>query len=278
MSIILGHPPAGAGTPGWLPVLVPVLAAVGYLAAANRARHTPPGWRTARTVSFGIGAVLLAVALSPLVAARAHHDPRFHMLQHLLVGMYAPLAFVLAAPVTLALRTLPARARRGAALAYRSPLPHLLGHPATALVLNVGGLYLLYLTPLYAAAQDDPVLHVVVHVHLFAAGYLLAWSLAGPDPAPRRPGPGVRVAVLVLAAAAHSILAKLLYAGAPRWPSGAGFEPDALRDAARLMYYGGDLAEVLLAVVLFAGWYRRRARRAAPAPGEPCAPAAASAP
>jgi hypothetical protein len=30
------------------------------------------------------------------------------------------------------------------------------------------------------------------------------------------------------------------------------------------MYYGGDVAEILLATALFATWYRRRARRAIP--------------
>ena len=33
-----------------------------------------------------------------------------------------------------------------------------------------------------------------------------------------------------------------------------------MEQAARWMYYGGDLAEVVLAVLLFAEWYRRRAR------------------
>ena len=254
----------GSDPTDWLPVLAPVVAAGCYLVAATRAAAAPAGWSTSRILAVVGGAVLLAVAFSPAVSAAAHHDPRWHMAQHLVVGMYAPLALVLAAPVTLTLRTLPVRARRVAATGYRSRWLRLLGHPGTALLLDIGGLYLLYLTPLYAVTRHEPLAHAAVQAHLLAAGYLFAWSVVGPDPAPHRPGPGVRLVALFLAAGAHSVLAKLLYARAPHWPPGAGSDPAALREAARLMYYGGDLAELLLAVVFFAAWYRRRPRRARP--------------
>ncbi len=35
---------------------------------------------------------------------------------------------------------------------------------------------------------------------------------------------------------------------------------ESIEQAARWMYYGGDLAELVLAVLLFAKWYRRGAR------------------
>ncbi len=258
----LAHTGGGTGA-GW-PVVVAVLAAVtvAYLGAAGRARRDPRGWSGWRTAAFVTGVALLAVAAAPAVAQAARHDARAHMLQHLLVGMYAPLALVLAAPTTLALRTLPPGPGRRLGRMLRSRPAHLLGHPLTALLLTAGGLYLIYLTPLYAASQSRPLLHAAVHAHYLAAGYLFAWSIAGPDPAPRRPGMPLRVTALILAAGAHATLAKLLYARAPDWPPGAGTDPAALRDAAQLMYYGGDLAELLLAVALFATWYRRRARRA----------------
>lgn len=74
----------------------------------------------------------------------------------------------------------------------RSPAVHLLGHPAVAAVLSVGGLYVALLVPLPA--------HPVLDLHYLAAGYLFVWSVAGPDPAPRRPGLKVRMVVLVLTA------------------------------------------------------------------------------
>ncbi|PRX99828.1 cytochrome c oxidase assembly protein [Allonocardiopsis opalescens] len=255
-----GHGPAG----GWpvdpsAPLLLLLLAAaVAYLAAAAAQRWTPRGWSGRRCALWLLGTALLAAALLPPMAEWAHRDLRGHVLQHLLVGMLAPLALVAAAPATLALRSLPVRTRGAVAGVLRSRPVHLLGHPATALVLSTGGMYLLYLTPLYAAAHAHPPLHAAVLLHVFAAGYLFTWSVAGPDPAPRRPGTAVRLAALLAAAAAHSVLAKTMYADLR--PHGSPHPPDQVRAAAELMYYGGDLAGLLLAVALFAAWYRRAGR------------------
>lgn len=258
----------GGAAAGWPPVLVLLaLALCGYAGAALRARRARRGWSGWRTASFAAGVVLLAAAA--LSAPAVSHDPRGHMLQHLVVGMYAPLALVMAAPVTLALRTMPVTLRRPVARLLRSRPLHVLSHPVTALLLDIGGLSLVHLTPLYAATQTRPALHALVHLHYFAAGSLFAWAIAGPDPAPRRPGMGTRLAVLFLAIAAHSLLAKLLYAYPDLWPPGVE-STAALPEAAILMYYGGDLAELLLLAALFAGWYRRRSRSAAVGgPGRP---------
>jgi putative membrane protein len=232
-------------------VVLAVLA-TGYVVATTRAgRRGWPRWRTAAWLS---GCAVAAVALSPVLAG---HDPVSHMARHLLLGMVAPLGLVLAAPVTLLLRAGDRTTRRLVGRVLRSRPVHVLGHPVTAAVLSVGGLYAVLLTPLHTAGH--PVLATALHVHYLAAGYLFAWSIAGPDPAPRRPGTATRVTVLVAAAAAHAVLAKVLYANA------AG---QADRAAAQLMYYGGDLAELALAVALFAAWYRRtgNARRAVTPP------------
>ncbi|MEU7798453.1 cytochrome c oxidase assembly protein [Micromonospora arborensis] len=249
-----GH---GADGPGWLPVLPVALLAGGYLLASVR---DPRGWDHRRTAAWLVGCALLAVAVGPL--AQLPGDPRGHMAQHLLLGMLAPLGLVLGAPVTLLLRVAPARTRRLVGRMLRARPLHLIAHPVTAALLSTGGLALVLLTPLYAAAERQPVLHHALHLHYLAAGYLFAWSLAGPDPAPRRPGLAVRVGALLGAAAGHSVLAKYLYARAGALPPGlTDPDPEAFRVAAQLMYYGGDLAELFLAVALFATWYNRATRR-----------------
>ena len=97
-----------------LDVLAPTIAllvcAGVYLHLARRARRRNPakGWSPWRTTSFSTGLALLAVALLPPIAPFAHTDFRGHMAQHMLIGMYAPLALVLGAPVTLLLRAVPA--------------------------------------------------------------------------------------------------------------------------------------------------------------------------
>ncbi|MEU4509267.1 cytochrome c oxidase assembly protein [Nonomuraea wenchangensis] len=233
-------------------VIVPVLLAGGYLVAAART----PGWSRWRAAAFTGGAALVAFALTGPLAAYAAADFRGHMTQHLLVAMLAPLGLVLGAPVTLLLRALPRPYARRLGGLLRARVPHLLAHPVTALVLSAGGMIVLYCTPLYRAAMVTPWLHELVHVHFLLSGCLFAWAIAGPDPAPRRPSVPARLVVLGVAVAAHAGLSQLMYAG-------LGVDlpvPAAQRTgAAEIMYYGGDLAELLLAAVLVAGW--RPARR-----------------
>ncbi|MET8229783.1 cytochrome c oxidase assembly protein [Micromonospora sp. NPDC005298] len=261
-----GHPADG---PSWFPLLPVVLLAGGYLLAAAR---DPRGWDHRRTAAWLVGCALLAVAVGPL--AQLPDDPRGHMAQHLLLGMVAPLGLVLGAPVTLLLRVSPPPVRRAVGRLLRARGAHLIAHPVPAALLSTGGLALVLLTPLYAAAERQPVLHHALHLHYVAAGYLFAWSLAGPDPAPRRPGLAVRVGALLGAAAGHAVLAKYLYAHAGSLPPGlTDRDPEAFRAAAQLMYYGGDLAELLLATALFAAWYNRPAHRRTPGAGATPAPA-----
>ncbi|MFH9657390.1 cytochrome c oxidase assembly protein [Streptomyces sp. NPDC017248] len=248
-----GHPDAG-GAPGVvLPLLALLVCAAGYLLPAWRARRRNPvrGWSPWRTAAFGTGLALLAVALLPPVASFAHRDFRGHMAQHLLIGMYAPLALVLGAPVTLLLRTLSApRARRLTAVLHSTPA-RLLAHPAVALVLSAGSLPVLYFTPLYEAVLAHPAGHWLLHAHFLLSGCLFAHAVAGPDPAPSRPGVRARLVFLGCAIAMHAVAAQLMYGG-------FGVAVDApvaqVQGGATLMYYGGDIAELLLAAALVTTW------------------------
>ena len=216
---------------------------------------------------FTAGAALLGWALSPGFDALADADFGVHMAQHLLVAMLAPLALVLGAPVTLLLRALPPAAgpAAGACPAQRPDAPAgAPGHRAAAQRRRAGALYL---TPLYAATTTSEPLHALVHVHLVASGYLFAWVVAGPDPAPRRATVRTRLVVLGMAVAVHAVVAQLLFAGLLVQVH----EPVAeMQAAGNLMYFGGDVAELLLAVALLLTWKpgrrHRPARVQAPAP------------
>lgn len=257
----------GAGLLVALPALV---AALVYLVAVPRSlRHGR--WPWYRTASWLTGAAAVLVAtLGPLEAAA---DTSFvaHAVAHVLLGMLAPLLLVLGAPVTLALRALPVRVARQLSRLLARRLLRVLTEPAVALALAVGGLWLLYLTPLYALSREQPVVHLLVHLHLVSAGYLLAAALVGPDPVRHRRSPAHRALVLVVAVAAHDILAKYVY-GHP--PEGVG--PTAAQVGAMVMYYAGDAVEIATMVLLCAGWTRRsfRSSRVHPhhRPGDPAAP------
>ena len=234
------------------------VAAVGYLAAVRAGRQRGRGWPVRRTAWFALGLAGVALSLSPPAMHAAHLSLRAHMVQHVALAMLAPLALVLGAPATALLRGLPASSARRLARALRSRPVRVVGHPAVALVLNVGGMAALYATPLYGAMHGSGWVSAAVHGHMLAAGYLFSWSvLAGPDPAPHPAPMRVRLGVLALGIAAHAVLSKQL--AAQGWPAGY---PDAeTLAAAQVMYYGGDLAEALLLAALLAGWYRRRRAR-----------------
>jgi putative membrane protein len=124
-------------------------------------------------------------------------------------------------------------------------------------VLELGSLAALYLTPLYGLLHASPLLHLAVHAHMVATGCLVSWLLVGADPMPRRPGTPARLAALVVLAAGHAVLAKALYATTP---AGLG-AADEVRRGAQLLYHGGDAVELLLAVAVMAEWWRRTGRR-----------------
>jgi putative membrane protein len=253
-----GHSAAGGDLPGAaLSALVLVSAGAGYLMLARRAQRRNPAlaWSGARSASFLGGLALLALALLPPLAPAAHTDFRAHMAQHLLIGMYAPLALVLSAPVTLLLRNLPpARARQVVAV-VRSRCARVLTHPAVALALSTGSLPVLYFTPLYETCMAHPAGHLLLHAHFLASGCLFAHALAGPDPAPRRPGVRARLVYLGAAVAVHALVAQAMYGGffvAVHAPI------DRVQQGAEIMYYGGDVAELLLAAALVATWRPER--------------------
>lgn len=125
------------------------------------------------------------------------------------------------------------------------------------MVLDLGGLYALYLTGLYQAAEHDDLVHAAVHMHMFLAGCLLSWVLIGLDPIRRRPGTKARLAALVVAGAAHDTLAKLMYAH--NLPVGGG-SLASRHTGAELMYYGGTVIDLALAIVLMAQWYQASGR------------------
>jgi putative membrane protein len=243
------------GVPGpavdtYLPLLAVSSAAATYLglALAERRRRT---WPAGRVVAFLLGAAAVGGALSPRVDTWADGDFSAHMAQHLLLAMVGPLGMVLGAPVTLLLRTLPHPAARRLGRLLHGPAVRALTRPTVALALSSGGLVALYLTPLYELSTRHVAVHALVHTHLLLSGALFAWVIAGPDPAPGRAGVGARLIVLGAAIAVHASVAQLLYAGLLVRVHEPIVEMQAAGD---LMYFGGDIAELLLAAAMLVTW------------------------
>ncbi len=238
-------------------VLLLLLAAAGvaYVAATWRCR-TP--WPLGRTAAWLAGGAAAGVAVAGPLGE--HGDLRAHMAGHLLIGMAAPLLLVLGAPVTLALRALPVPAARRVSRLLRAAPLRWLADPLVAVPVNAAGLWLLYGTGLHARADHSPGWSALLAAHLLVSGYLATASVLAVDPAPHRRGVAVRALALAGGAAAHDVLAKVLYAHPPAGVPGA-------EEGARLMYDGGTVVTLLTAALLWRRWYTsREAVRAAAQP------------
>lgn len=209
-------------------------------------------WPLYRTVFWSLGILLAIISLNGPIASLSHLDFRAHMVSHLLLGMLSPLFMVLAAPMTLLLRTLPVKQARYITRILSSWPVAVIGNPIFTSFMSIGGMYLLYTTNLYGLMQQNMFFHVLVHLHFFIAGYLFSASIIYIDPTPHRRSFVFRSVVLVFTLAAHGILSKYIFAhppsGVPRHQSEAG---------GMIMYYGGDAVEVILIIILCSQWYKK---------------------
>ena len=168
-----------------------VIAAL-YLLGVRRLRHRGDAWPMGRTVAWLCGcAVLLFTTPSGL----GRYMPAMfsmHMVAHMLLSMLVPILLVLGAPVTLALRALPAAGRgdppgprEWLLAALHSRVSRFLTHPIVATVIFVAGFYGLYLGGLFDAAVSNHAAHMLMNVHFLLSGYLFYWVVIGVDPTPR---------------------------------------------------------------------------------------------
>jgi putative membrane protein len=234
-----------------------VLVLVMYILAAFVSSRRHKQWPLYRTVFWVFGVLCAAAAVVGPLANRAHMDFTAHMIGHLLLGMLAPLLMVLAAPMTLVLRTLNVTLARRLSRVLKSWPVRILSDPIVASFLNVGGLWILYTTDLYSAMQQNILLHVLIHIHVFFAGYLFTASMIYIDPTPHKSSFVYRAIVLVIALAGHGILSKYIYAQPPNSVPAAQAEI-----AGMLMYYGGDAIDVVLIFIFCFQWFRATRPRA----------------
>ena len=238
-----------------------ILLLVIYITAIVKTNQTHKPWPIYRTVFLCIGTTLAVISVGGPLAERALIDFRAHMAGHLFLGMLAPLLIALAAPMTLMLRTLhTSKARRITKLLKSRPIGWIT-NPITAAILNICGLWLLYTTSLYSLMHEFMWLHILVHAHIFLAGYLFTISLIYIDSIHHQVSYLNRAIVLVLSLAWHSILAKYLYAHPPN-----GVPTDEAQTGAMLMYYGGDLVDAAIIFILSWQWYKATKPRAAYTP------------
>lgn len=224
-------------------------------AAIMTSRHYKT-WPLHRYVFWFAGLLIAGCVFIGPFATYAHAHFVGHMIGHLFLGMLAPLLLALAAPMTLLLRTLRTGTARQITRLLKSHVLRFLVNPAITAVLNIGGLYVLYMTNLYSLIHESLLLYGLVHLHVFLAGYLFTISIIYVDLTPHRYGFFYRATIVILALAAHKILAKLIYAHPP-----LGVPKEAAETGALWMYYGGDAVDLILIIILCHQWYKATAPR-----------------
>ncbi len=168
-------------------------------------------WPVGRTVSFALAVAATDFATSGGLGAYAHFTFSYHMVAHMVLGMIAPIGFVLSAPITLALRTLPIgrtheeRGIRGTLISFlHSKYFQVLSNPVVALSIFDGSLFLLYMTPLFGNLMQTHSGHLFMNIHFLLAGALFFHVIVGIDPSPKRVPHIVRIIVLFAAMSIHA--------------------------------------------------------------------------
>lgn len=208
-------------------------------------------WPIYRMVFWIGGVSSISFAFIGPIADLAHSNFQAHMLIHLLLGMLGPLLIAISSPIRLLLRTVPVKHARTITKLLKSPFAHGVTHPICAAVLNIGGLWLLYTSDLYSAMHNSLLVYILVHLHVFLAGYVFTISLIYIDPLPYRTSFRLRAIVLILSMAGHSILSKWIYANPP-----VGTQPIEAQKGGMLMYYGGDAIDLMLVILLCYQYYK----------------------
>ena len=170
-----------------------IVLAVLYLLGARRLRRRGDAWPMGRTLAWMCGCAVLLFTTSSGLGRYMPAMFSMHMVAHMLLSMLVPILLVLGAPVTLALRALPAAGRgdppgprEWLLAALHSRVSRFLTNPIVATVVFVAGFYGLYLGGVFDAAVSNHAAHVLMNVHFLLSGYLFYWVVIGIDPTPRQ--------------------------------------------------------------------------------------------
>jgi putative membrane protein len=237
-------------------MLLGLSALILYLFAVVNSSRTYRKWPVARAIYWFLGILCAVLPVAGPLAHLAHMNFTAHMLGHLLLGMMAPLFIALAAPVTLILRSLPLQHARGLARILKSLPFRIVSDPFAASIFNIGGLCILYTTALYANMHHSSILFLIVHFHVFTAGYLSTISMIYIDKPPHRTSFVYRSFAIVTTMAAHGILSKYMYANPPEFISSLQAE-----NGVKLMYYGGDAIDICILIIFFSQWFKSEHHR-----------------
>ena len=251
-----------------------------YVAAVVRLRRRGDRWPPGRILAWLLGCLALLFVTSSGVGRYMPAMFSMHMVAHMGLSMLVPILLVLGAPVSLALRALPAAGRddppgmrEWILAALHSRLSRLLTNPVVATVLFVAGFYGLYFSNLFDTTVSSHAGHMAMNLHFLISGYLFYWVVIGVDPTPRPIPPLAKVAVVFASLPLHAFFGVELMGtrtvlGAAYYHSlGLPWHTDLLGDqrlGGGIAWAAGELPLVIVMLALLVQWARsdeRTARR-----------------
>ncbi len=255
-----------------------ILLAAVYVAGVVRLRRRGDPWPTGRIVAWSCGCLTLLIATSSGIGRYMPAMFSMHMAGHMLLSMLAPVLLVLGAPVTLALRSLPAAGRddppgmrEWLLAALHSRVSRFLTNPIVATVLFVAGFYGLYFGGIFDATAGSHAGHVAMNVHFLLSGYLFYWVVIGVDPTPRPIPPLGRLATLFASLPLHAFFGVVLM-GSSTVLAGSFYQSlkldwhtDLLGDqklGGGIAWATGEVPLVLVLIALLIQWRRSDQRTA----------------
>jgi putative membrane protein len=255
------------------PLFVLVVAAgVLYLTGVRRLREHGRRWPRRRTGCFLTGLVVVVIATQSGLAQYDRTLFSLHVVQHMLLGMVAPLLLVLGAPVTLAVQALPRPQQARLLRVLHSRPVVVLTHPAMAWALFGGTLVVLYFTGLYELSLQNAAVHTLVHAHFLIVGCLFMAYVVGIDPLPLALGYGARMLYVFVLLPFHAFLGVALLSSdrllAPGWSAQIvrNWGPSALDDqhlGAAILWAAGEIVGVAAIGIVLYQWMRHEERVAA---------------
>ena len=235
-------------------------------------------WPVGRTIAFACGIALIDFATSGGLGVYALFSFEYHMIAHMVLGMLAPIALVLSAPVTLALRALPQgrtpeeRGVRGALIAFlHSRYSKIVTNPLTALALFDGSLFVVYFTNLFGNLMQSHAGHLFMNLHFLLTGFLFFHVIIGIDPNPRKIPHLVRIVILFAAMSIHAFFAIALLATTTLIDKGyygslqTPWLGDLLADqhaAGAIAWAMGEIPIIFALIATFIQWMRDDSREA----------------
>lgn len=259
----------------WLWVAVVLFGLVAYFLGVAKVVRRGDKWQWFRAVNWVIGLLVLTFITSgpPSVYGRILFSA--HMVDHMALTMVAPIFLVLGAPVTLALRALPARgdgtrgAREWLLVFIHSKFSQLVTHPIFAAANFAGSIVLFYYSDAFGFAMRDHVGHELMILHFTLTGYIFILTMIGTDPLPRRAPYPMRLLLLLATMGFHAFFGVAIMGGTSLLAAdyfgnlGRAWGPSALLDqqmGGAVAWGVGEVPTLLVAIGVAIMWSRSDAR------------------